>query len=99
QVMSLSHRLINTYTHAHVHAYTITHTPFYFESFFHVHSHTHTHRHTQTHTHTHTHTHIHYTLYTIITSFYVMVLQKRGVWPKIGRAHVCTPVTLASRMP
>src|SRR4029434_1675843 len=49
------------------------------------------HTHTHTHTHTDTHTHRHFRL-----SMFRDVVRIPG-GNKIGRAHVCTPVTLESR--
>src|SRR4029434_7725351 len=57
QYPSLSHTLLQIFTHTHTHTQTHTHT--------HTHTHTETHKHTHTpHTHTHphtphTHTHTH----------------------------------------
>src|SRR4029434_2417699 len=70
------------------------------------HTHTNTHTHTQTHTHTHTQTHTHTHTHKENERQkerrtkkeripVILTLTLPGVF-EIGRAHVCTPVTLAS---
>src|SRR4029434_1977089 len=61
----------------------------------HIHTHTHIHRqHTRTHTHTHIHTHAHTHTHTPCLSLLPYLMTDTSEPFEIGRAHVCTPVTL-----